>query len=172
MNIEATISAVENLYTQVTGQTLPAGSTKHSIQPNVDPISLLEVRMTELNHVLQHPSVWRQLQPWTPPMAAWESDEKIMLRLDLPAVGKEDLDISLRGNTLVVSGTRTAMPMMPGFMPRLSECCFGQFYRAIQLPIENVTPEISSTIKDGVLEISIVKQPLERSKKAGGKSMQ
>ena len=173
MNIDATITAVEKLYTQVTGQTLPAGVVKHSIQSNVDPISLLEVRLAELNQVLQHPAVWRQLQPWTPPMAVWESDDKILIRLDLPAVGKEDLDISLRGNTLVVSGTRTAIPLVAGFMPRLTESAFGQFYRAIQLPLENATPELSSTIKDGVLEISIIKQTAERGKKAtGSKSIQ
>ncbi len=173
MNIDATISAVEKIYTQVTGVTLPAGPLKHSIQPNVDPIALLESRIIELNQLLQNPAVWKQLQPWTPPMAIWESHEKILIRLDLPAVSKEDLDISLRGNTLVVSGNRAALPMIAGYMPRLTESAFGQFYRAIQLPIENITPELTSTIKDGVLEISISKQGQERTKKnASGKSIQ
>ena len=173
MNIEETITAVEKLYTRVTGQQLPANSMKHPVQSNVDPIALLEMRIGELNHLLQDPKVFQSLQPWTPPVAVWEGDDKILIRLDLPAVCKEDVDISLRGNVLVISGTRQALPQVAGFMPRLTETAFGQFYRAIHLPIENFTPEISSSIKDGVLEISILKTTQERSKKAGnGKAMQ
>jgi HSP20 family molecular chaperone IbpA len=177
MNIDETILAVEKLYHDVTGQQLPSGTMKHTVQPNVDPIALLETRLHELHHLLQEPSVWRSLQPWAPPMSIWESDEKILVRLDLPAVGKEDVDISLRGNVLIVTGTRQAIPQMSGFMPRLTEPAFGHFHRAIHLPIENFSPEISSNIKDGVLEITIHKQAgagTDRGtkKNGGGKSMQ
>jgi HSP20 family protein len=169
MNIEETITAVEKLYHQVTGQQLPSGTLKHTIQPNVDPIALLEARLHELHQLIQEPSVWRSLQPWTPPMSVWESDEKIIVRLDLPAVGKEDVDISLRGNMLIVTGMRQALPQLAGFMPRLTESAFGHFHRAINLPIENFSPEISSTIKDGVLEITVHKQ-ITQERGAGKKN--
>lgn len=174
MNIEGTIAAVEKLYTQVTGQVLSAGNLKHNIQPNVDPIALLEARLNELHQMLQNPAVLKQLQPWTPPMAIWESEDKILIRVDLPAVSKEEVDISLRGNVLVITGNRSALPLVAGYIPRHTEMAFGQFYRQIQLPIENLTPEVTSSIKDGVLEVSIAKQTGDRGKKSGSgsKSMQ
>src|SRR5262249_827410 len=154
MNIEETISAVEQLYHRVTGQQLTPNSIKHTVQPNVDPIALLETRLFELHRLVQDPTVMQHLQPCAPPMSPWESDEKIVLRLDLPAVSKEDVDISLRGNVLLISGTRQLPPQNSNFMPRLNEAAYGQFQRFIQLPIENFTPEISSAIKDGVLEVT------------------
>src|ERR1700704_4588422 len=91
MNIDETILEVEKLYHHVTGQQMPAtNNTKQTLHTNIDPIALLEMRLHELQQMIQDPAVWTHLQPWTPPMSVWESDEKIILRLDLPAVAKED----------------------------------------------------------------------------------
>lgn len=168
MNIDETISEVEKLYHHVTGQQMPSinnNAAKQTQHTNIDPIILLEMRLNELQQMIQDPVLWKHLQPWTPAMSVWESDEKIILRLDLPAVAKEDVDISLRGSVLCITGTRQSMPQINGFLPRISETHFGRFQRLVQLPIDNATPEISSSIKDGVLEITVHKTQIERTSK-------
>jgi HSP20 family molecular chaperone IbpA len=173
MNIDDTIHKVEALYYRVTGKQCPDTNGKNAIQPNVDPISLLELRMHQLHELLQDPVIQARMQPWVPAMSIWESDDKILIRLDIPAISKEDVDITLNGNTLVIHGTRQALPHVAGYLPRLCESRFGEFHRQVVLPFENVIPEISSSIKDGVLEISLTRQNLERGKKpSGNKSMQ
>lgn len=165
MNIEETISQVERLYQQATGQQLPNGQAHHPIHPNMDPIALLEARFTELLTMIQDPRVQKQLQPWTPPLSVWESDEKIFIRVDLPGVGKEEIDISLKNNMVYINGLRRNLPQDAGFMPRMVETQFGHFARTVVLPAEIVNTEISSSVKDGVLEITLQKQGANRPKK-------
>ena len=172
MNIEETIQQVEALYTKVTGKPFTDGTAKAAIQPTVDPIALLEMRVQHLNQMLMDPQIQAHLQPWAPPISIWESDDKILIRLDTPAISKEDVDISLNGNTLVIHGIRQPLPQAAGFVPRHCETKFGEFQRVVALPFE-FTPEISSSIKDGVLEISLTRQGRDRSpKSSGSKSVQ
>ena len=115
------------------------------------------------------------MQPWTPPMSVWESSEKILVRLDLPQVSKEDIDITIHGNTLFVSGIRRNLLQESGFIPRMSEKNFGPFMRALVLPMESVNNDIDSKLQDGVLEISLpmkgaVKSSVKKSN--AGKSVQ
>lgn len=175
MNIEQTIEQVEKLYQSVTGQKIPTGEIRHSFNPTIDPIALLESRVQQLTELLQDPQVALHMQPWTPPMSVWESSEKILVRLDLPQVSKEDIDITIHGNTLFVSGIRRNLLQESGFIPRMSEKNFGPFMRALVLPMESVNNDIDSKLQDGVLEISLpmkgaVKSSVKKSN--AGKSVQ
>ncbi len=173
MNIEETIGQVERLYQQATGQQLPNGQNHHPIQPNVDPIALLEARISDLLSLIQDPRVQKQLQAWAPPLSVWESEEKIFIRVDLPGVSKEDIDISLKNNMVCINGLRRNIPQDAGFMPRLVETQFGHFARNIILPAEIINTEISSSVKDGILEINLQKQGVTRPKKSSNvKSVQ
>jgi HSP20 family molecular chaperone IbpA len=174
MNIEETIRQVEDLYTRVTGKPCVDGAEKNNVHSNIDPISLMEMRVLQLQQMMQDPVIQAYLQPWTPSVAIWENEDKILVRLDLPATSKEDVDISLNGNVLTIHGVRQPLPQAAGFVPRYCETRFGEFRKVITLPFENVVPEISSAIKDGVLEISLTtRQGREQTKKgSGGKSVQ
>src|SRR5438128_1819262 len=43
---------------------------------------------------------------WTPAVDIHEDKDKYILKAELPGMKKEDLDISLEGNTLTISGER------------------------------------------------------------------
>ncbi len=157
MNIEETISQLESLYQRATGQKINPNEAGRAMNPNLDPLSVLEYRISELLQVVQDPSVIQKLQPWHPPICVWENEERIIMRLDLPSVSKEDIDISLKGNHLVISGIRKNLAQDAGFMPRLVEAPFGHFLRTVLLPFEAVTSDINSSMRDGVLEITLQK---------------
>lgn len=175
MKIEETISNIENLYQQVTGQRMnPSEGPSKNVNPNLDPISVLEYRVNELMHLVQDPLILQKLQPWTPPICVWESDDRIIMRLDLPSVSKEDIDISLKANTLVISGVRKNLAQDAGFMPKLVEAPFGHFLRSVVLPFEAVTSDINSSVRDGVLEITLLKHNQNKNlkKNSTGKNPQ
>ena len=165
MNIDETISQVEKLFEKATGKQINASDMKYTINPNIDPISLLEARVNQLAQVLNDPAVIQKLQPWNPAASVWENDDKIIVRLDVPAVSKEDVDIALRANMLTISGVRKNLPQDAGFIPRMIEVSYGHFLRSIVLPVEILTSDISSSLRDGVLEVTLLKQGTAKSKK-------
>lgn len=175
MNIEETIQQVENIYERITGQKVPTGEIRNPITPDVDPMMLIEARYNELMQNLQDPQVRTRLEPWTPAMCVWETEKSIIVRVDLPQVKKEDVDISLRGNTLLISGIRRNTQDHQGMYPRMNEVRFGPFYRAVILPIQSLNSNLQSALVDGVLEISLPKMDTTSdvdSKNSKGKKVQ
>lgn len=168
--IDQAVSQVERLYERLTGK--PVRELEHkkeTLHTDVDLYTLLESRTQELLLTLQDPTVMQLMRPWTPAMSAWENETHYMLRLEIPGVKRENVDISVRGNMLVVSGTRKVLAAEKGFQPAWNEIPNGSFQRTILLPFETLSPEINSTMNDGVLEITIAKQDMASKASATSK---
>ncbi len=156
--LDQAIQTIERLYTRITGHGMnPASQNYSPVTSEIDFTRLLDLRMQQLNGCMQDPVVQQMLAPWTPAVALWESEERILVRIFLAGVRKEDVDISIRGNFLFVTGVRHNTLKEHGFQPRLIEGERGHFQRMIALPHEITAPEISSTMADGVLEVFIPK---------------
>ncbi len=54
-------------------------------------------------------STQQQQQLWAPRLAAYSKDGDLVLHADLPGVSLEDVDITLDGNMLTISGERKGM---------------------------------------------------------------
>src|SRR5918997_2592135 len=79
------------------------------------------------------------------------SNGDLVLRLDLPGVFLEDVDITLEDHTLTVSGVRKGVAEeAPHY---LMELPYGEFRRSVTVPEGNDADSIKATYKDGVLEI-------------------
>lgn len=157
MNIEETIQQVENLYERITGQQVPEGEIKYPMTANVDPLLLIESRLNELMTRINEPQVRQRLEPWTPALSVWESEENITVRVDLPQVKKEDVDISFRGNILMIAGIRRPITTTSAMIPKMNETVFGPFYRAVALPYQSLSTNVQSNLMEGVLEITLDK---------------
>ncbi len=156
--IDLTIQSVERLYQRITGHTMnPISQTFEPVTSEVNFANLVDARMQQLLLVLNDPSLNQMLRPFSPPIAVWESDDRVLVRIFLAGVKKEDIDISIKGHSLVVSGTRHNTLKDHGFQPRWIEGERGHFQRVISLPQEITAPEISSSLVDGVLEVFIPK---------------
>ncbi|TCL54749.1 heat shock protein Hsp20 [Hydrogenispora ethanolica] len=96
-----------------------------------------------------------------------ETDREIILHADIPGVNREDLDITVDENVVILKGeikkdeTRTEK----GY--HLSERRYGSFYRTIPLPAEVHSEQATARYKDGVLELRIPK--MEATTKRGFK---
>jgi len=90
---------------------------------------------------------------WTPSVDLYEDKDKITVRAELPGMRKEDIEVSLDGNTLTISGERKQEEEhKEGEMYR-SERYFGRFQRSITLPTPADADKIQASYKDGVLTI-------------------
>jgi HSP20 family protein len=96
-----------------------------------------------------------------------ETKDRLILRAEIPGVTPEDLDISISGDVLTVSGE-----VRQGFVTdeeeyRPAEVEYGYFSRTIQLPCRVRIHEVSAVYKDGLLSIDMPKcepQPARKIK--------
>ncbi|MGA2284984.1 MAG: Hsp20/alpha crystallin family protein [Dehalococcoidia bacterium] len=101
--------------------------------------------------------IWRQLwmrgEEWSPDIDVFEMDSTTTVRVDLPGLKRDDIDISVEGNTLLIEGRREEE--RPKEEDYFSERPLGRFSRTIQLP-EGASPDaIEAEYHDGVLEVRI-----------------
>jgi HSP20 family protein len=94
---------------------------------------------------------------WAPQTDLVETDENFQLRLDVPGMSKEDIDISLQNGTLTVSGERTSERTDEGEDYVRVERAFGTFHRTFTLPDAVDADNIEATYEDGVLSIHVPK---------------
>ncbi len=96
---------------------------------------------------------------------ATESDYEI--KVELPGVKEEDIDISLENNVLTIKGEKRSETEEKGKSYYFSERSYGAFQRAFQLPGTVEAGEINARFKDGVLEIKLpkLKEPTSNSQK-------
>ena len=100
-----------------------------------------------------------------PPIELYETDKELVLKVDLPGVKKEDVEITVKENAVVVRAERKEEREENTENIHRSERFYGVIERAIQLPVEVNPDEARAEYKDGVLEIRIPKAQVEREKK-------
>ena len=85
----------------------------------------------------------------------FERDNQLVIRADLPGLKKDDVQIELRDDSVVIQGERQEerKEEREGFYS--TERTYGRFYREIPLPEGADTDEATATFRDGVLEIAI-----------------
>lgn len=110
----------------------------------------------------QQPSSLRNL--WAPQVEVFERSNNIVVRAELPGLTKDDVDVEVEDDALIIRGERhnDVDDEREGYYR--SERSYGSFYRAIPLP-EGVDPTgCNATFKDGVLEVTLPKPTQQASK--------
>jgi HSP20 family protein len=102
---------------------------------------------------------------WMPHFEVRENDNSIRVIADLPGVKRDEIDISLTGNRLVVSGQREAEQRHKDENVHTWERQFGQFTRTFTLPDNVDLDHVTSELRDGVLMIVAPLKAGARSRK-------
>ena len=92
---------------------------------------------------------------WTPVVDVRETDSALELYVELPGVGREDIDISLENNLLSVSGERRPAHDVESF--RRLERAYGKFHRSFRTPRDVDGGKVSASFKGGVLLLELPK---------------
>jgi HSP20 family protein len=94
---------------------------------------------------------------WFPMLDLTETPEEFVVRLEVPGVHKENLDITLTGTLLTITGRRELMAETSGETYLRREREIGKFVRTIRLPAPVVEKEVKAAYQDGVLVIHLAK---------------
>jgi HSP20 family protein len=111
---------------------------------------------------------------FVPPIDAHTTDEGLVVRMELPGMKPEDVDIAVQDGILTVSGERFADVDVKDDAWLRRERFFGQFERSFTLP-EGTDPDaISAAFENGMLELRIPHPPEQQPRrvqiKAGGQT--
>src|SRR5438067_857911 len=96
---------------------------------------------------------------FTPSFEVKETNDSYLFKCDLPGVKEDDLDISLTGNRLTVSGKREDEKRDEGDQYYCYERSFGSFSRSFSLPDGVDADHVRADLKSGVLTIAVPKKP-------------
>lgn len=95
-----------------------------------------------------------------PPVNLHETADAFILTAELPGVATEDIDVSLEGKTVTLSGQRKIeYAAGDGVAVHRRERQSGHFRRAFELPSEFDVAAAEATHKAGVLELRLPKTP-------------
>lgn len=93
-----------------------------------------------------------------------ETDEAISLKLEIPGLSPDDIDVQVTAEAVSISGERTAEASQDeGGMTR-SEFHYGRFQRIIPLPALVQNTAASAEYKDGILTLHLPKEEAEQKR--------
>jgi HSP20 family protein len=101
---------------------------------------------------------------FVPPVDIYEDEHKIVLKIEIPGMRLDDLDVRLENNTLTVKGERSFVNEGKEENFHRVERRYGSFYRAFTVP-NTINPEgIKAQYEAGILNLELAKKPESKPK--------
>ena len=97
------------------------------------------------------------LSGWLPAIDLHEDKDNLVLKAELPGMKKEDIDISLHGDVLTLSGERKEESHHKEAEVYRSERSLGRFQRTLTLPMAVEAGKVQASYKDGILTVTLPK---------------
>jgi HSP20 family protein len=99
-----------------------------------------------------------------------EDENAITVRAEVPGCNAEDIDISVYGNTLTISGEKKFKEEKKEKGYYHVESSYGTFRRELTLPTDVDSEKVDATCKDGILSITMPKAAKAKAIKVKVKS--
>jgi HSP20 family protein len=95
---------------------------------------------------------------FAPAVDVYENGEKVVLKLDVPGIKEEDLDIRVENQTLSVRGERKFEAEEKEENFHRIERRYGSFFRSFSLPTTVDTENVNASYNAGVLKLELKKK--------------
>jgi HSP20 family protein len=92
---------------------------------------------------------------WFPEIDVFEKDNRLVTKIDLPGLKKEDVKVEVTDGHLAISGARKTEAEEKNENFYRCEREYGSFYRTVPLPAGVKLEDVKATFSDGVLEVSV-----------------
>lgn len=129
----------------------------------LDPFHHLSSLREEIDRLFEQPlSVFTAPQQFAlgggwPTVDLYEDRDKLVVKVEVPGMKKDDIDISFHDGVLAISGERRSEEKYENAETHRSERFVGRFHRALTLPVPVQADKTSANYQDGVLTITLPK---------------
>jgi HSP20 family protein len=128
----------------------------------------IDTMQREMERLLEHfasskpPMIQFSPQVWEPAIDVYETDEEIIVVVELAGVREEDIEIIVDRNTFAIGGVRNAA--LPGGQRTCHqmEIASGTFRRGITLPTPVEPEQTKASYQDGFVRVNLPKVRAER----------
>ena len=103
--------------------------------------------------------------PVYPAMNVWTNEDGAILTAELPGVNADDIEISVEGDTLTLSGNRQPDEMPEQATYHRRERGHGRFSRVFRLPFPIDSGKVDAAFEKGVLRVSLPRPESDKPKK-------
>jgi len=95
---------------------------------------------------------------WNPPADVYETQDSIVMKMEIAGVCQETLEVTAENNFLVIRGCRGEETALPKENYHLMEIRYGRFERVFGLPFQLTGEDISANYSNGFLVVSVSKK--------------
>ena len=97
------------------------------------------------------------LSGWTPVLDVYEDKDNLFVKVELPGMKREEIEVSLHEGSLSISGERKSEQKYQNAEVYRAERFFGRFQRTVTLPTPVAADKVKAQYKDGILSITLPK---------------
>ena len=94
---------------------------------------------------------------WSPALDVFDDKDNLVVKVELPGLKKDEINISLHDGVLTISGERKQEHESKEGESFRSERYFGKFQRSVTLPTAVDSNKVAASYKDGVLTVELPK---------------
>ena len=106
----------------------------------------------------------QESQDWSPTITVSETENAVKVRAELPGLDRKNIDISIDGDILTLSGEKRVDIKEENEKYLYVEHSQGSFMRKLQLPVSVDASKAEAVLTDGVLDLKLPKTAPEKSK--------
>jgi len=100
-----------------------------------------------------------------PALNVWANQDEALVTAELPGVNPDDLDISVVGETVTLSGSRALPETGEDITWHRHERWHGEFSRTMQLPFRIDADNVDASYQNGVLKVTLPRAQEDRPKR-------
>lgn len=123
----------------------------------------IDAMQREMERLLDHfasskpPMVQFSPRVWEPAIDVYETDEQVVVVVELAGVREDDIEIVVNRSTFVIRGERKAPSASGHRTYHQMEIASGAFERGIALPVAVVPGQTKASYRDGLVEVILPK---------------
>lgn len=114
------------------------------------------VSLVESRREILHSISWQVYSSiWSPPTDMYETEDDLVVRVEIAGMKEDDFDVVLENNILMIGGTRADSSDRRAY--HQMEIRFGKFATSVALPVPVDTETARAEYKDGFLTVTLPK---------------
>lgn len=100
-----------------------------------------------------------------PAVNMWQGENSVAVTAELPGVETDDIEISVKDDTLTLTGERKMPEVGDKAVWHMRERPFGRFVRTVQLPFRVDADKVEARFTNGVLQIEMKRPDEDRPRR-------
>ncbi|HLS28248.1 MAG TPA: Hsp20/alpha crystallin family protein [Opitutales bacterium] len=100
-----------------------------------------------------------------PALNVYANGNEAVVAAELPGVEKEDVEISVKGSTFTLSGSRKTSIAEEGSSGVRRERFQGKFRRSVELPFSIESGKVTASLRNGILQVRLPRAESDKPRK-------